>query len=455
MARSTRSLRREADQLRAHGTTVQEIVARWRQQHELNSRVAYRLANGLTQGEVAELWNSQWPDAQAPKTGKQISYWESWPGPGGRAPSAETLNRLAFLYRCAAGELLDGEDHSPTPTSPGLPAEPIAGIGADHLIGASDPAVELRRGLFHRKRLSGHHDISLSQLQDAVRRAAFAYQSARYSALDELPSLAGRAEELVVELAADDQRRAYELLAWANLIASKLAAKLGDGPLALLTADRARSCLRHLDNPALAGVADYQTSCALARTAGHNGDAEDVAIAAAARLDGAGGPEATSVSGALLLQAAICAAQRGDGAAARHLLSRAADLAESLGYDGNEHWTAFGPTNVQLHRLAVAVALGQTTEALELGERIDTSRMPPSLRSRRAQVHLDVAVAHCRNPKGYPSAVLHLLEAERIAPQVISHNTDARATVLMLMSRERRSTMPGLRPLAHRAGLLR
>jgi hypothetical protein len=177
-------------------------------------------------------------------------------------------------------------------------------------------------------------------------------------------------------------------------------------------------------------------------------------MAAAARLDGAGGPEATSVSGALLLQAAICAAQRGDGTAARNLLSRAAGLADDLGYDGNEHWTAFGPTNVQIHRLAVAVALGQTTEALELGERIDTSRMPPSLRSRRAQVHLDVAVAHCRNPKGYPSAVLHLLEAERIAPQVISHNTDARATVLMLMGRERRSTMPGLRPLAHRAGLL-
>ncbi|MGI5211808.1 hypothetical protein [Plantactinospora sp. CA-290183] len=66
----------------------------------------------MTQSEVAQRWNELWPESDAPKTAKQISYWEIWPGSAGRAPSLDTLNKLAYLYRCSAGELLDGEDYS-------------------------------------------------------------------------------------------------------------------------------------------------------------------------------------------------------------------------------------------------------------------------------------------------------------------------------------------------------
>ena len=112
MARSTRSYQREALQLRAAGWTYRRIAADWRRRYGFNFRVAFRLAYGLTQAEVAQRWNEQWPDPDSPKTAKQISYWEIWPAPGGRCPSIGTLNRLAYLFRCGAGELLDGEDHS-------------------------------------------------------------------------------------------------------------------------------------------------------------------------------------------------------------------------------------------------------------------------------------------------------------------------------------------------------
>jgi hypothetical protein len=39
---------------------------------------------------------------------KQISYWET----GERQPGRDSLNKLAFLYRCSAGVLLGGEDYS-------------------------------------------------------------------------------------------------------------------------------------------------------------------------------------------------------------------------------------------------------------------------------------------------------------------------------------------------------
>jgi 8-oxo-dGTP diphosphatase len=111
MARSARNLREEAERLRRDGWSYQQIAADWRQRHHLNPRVAFRLAHGLTQAEVAHRWNGLWAEP-VPRTAKHISYWEVWPAPGGRAPSLETLNRLAMIYQCAAGDLLGGEDYT-------------------------------------------------------------------------------------------------------------------------------------------------------------------------------------------------------------------------------------------------------------------------------------------------------------------------------------------------------
>jgi hypothetical protein len=62
---------------------------------------------------VADRWNERWPaENDVPKTGKNPTYWEAWPNPGGRAPSLHTLNRLALIYQCRAADLFDGDDHS-------------------------------------------------------------------------------------------------------------------------------------------------------------------------------------------------------------------------------------------------------------------------------------------------------------------------------------------------------
>jgi transcriptional regulator with XRE-family HTH domain len=92
----------------------------WQEQHGFNPRVAFRHARGLTQQQVADRWNERWPsDKDAPKTGKHLAYWEAWPGETGRAPSVETLNRLAFIYQCGAADLLEGENYSHLDTAIG------------------------------------------------------------------------------------------------------------------------------------------------------------------------------------------------------------------------------------------------------------------------------------------------------------------------------------------------
>ncbi|WP_018505058.1 helix-turn-helix domain-containing protein [Parafrankia discariae] len=119
MPSTSKALRVQAIHLRSLGWTYQRIALELRLRHRVNARVAYRLAHGWTQEEVARRWNERWPGPGVAKTGKTISYWEVWPARGGRAPSAHTLARLAALYHCRPGDLLDGTDHDDLDELPG------------------------------------------------------------------------------------------------------------------------------------------------------------------------------------------------------------------------------------------------------------------------------------------------------------------------------------------------
>ncbi|WP_322780759.1 helix-turn-helix transcriptional regulator [Frankia sp. Cas4] len=110
MAVSVAGLRAESGRLRALGWSYRGIALEWQRRYHLNARVAFRFAHGWTQEEAARRWNVRWSGEGPPKTGKSFSYWEVWPGRGGRAPSTRTLTRLAELYLCRPGDLLDGED---------------------------------------------------------------------------------------------------------------------------------------------------------------------------------------------------------------------------------------------------------------------------------------------------------------------------------------------------------
>lgn len=246
----------------------------------------------------------------------------------------------------------------------------------------------------------------------------------------------------------------------AYLAAAKLTTKLGDIALASVTADRAMTAATESEHPVLVGAATYQVACALLLT-GELADAEQTltvgaenmaCISATTVLD-CRPEELLSVRGSLLLLLAIVATRRGDHNTAQHALHNAGQLAGQLGGDGNWLWTAFGPTNVAIHELSIRSQRGDAKKAAQIAETIDTDSLPAVLRGRRSQVHIELA----RSAAGQADdavAVLHLLEAERVAQQTVTRYHSARTLLSTLLARERRSVTPGLRGLATRAGVL-
>lgn len=284
------------------------------------------------------------------------------------------------------------------------------------------------------------------------------YQRASYSSAARLlPEALRQATELASRTTGMHRASAFQLLAAAYIAASKLATKVGDGHSALLTADRASTAARLTDHHALTAVAAYQAACGLLRLPGRVTEAAQVtqnSIKQLVRGKRMRDPDLLSAHGALLLLAAVIAARQGRTKDTDQLLTQAERLATELGSDQNRLWTGFGPTNVAIHGVSAAVERHDADRAIGIAGGVDLSRLPTALVGRRAQVHLDLAVAAAMASDGRSLAVLHILEAERVAPEVVRVNAQAQTLLLDLLSKDRRAATPGLRPLAERAGLL-
>lgn len=105
--------------LRHQGLSWAEIGVAFALTYRVNPRVAMRQARGWSQPQAAAHWTRRWPDD--PKTFKNFSYWEQWPGQTGHAPSLDTLDRLAQLYECRLTDLLgDCRDYGAGPATAAL-----------------------------------------------------------------------------------------------------------------------------------------------------------------------------------------------------------------------------------------------------------------------------------------------------------------------------------------------
>lgn len=296
----------------------------------------------------------------------------------------------------------------------------------------------------------------VTDLDAALDAANAAYQGADYrAAFAALPSLVATVDEL-----GWDVPRAAHHTTHAWIITAKALHKVGENRLSSLAADRAANASRRGDI-ADQGFAARQVAENRMR-AGDLDTAETLTVDMAHRIDAAApagsppgsSPAIISAQGALWLLGAVIAARRTERFEALDRIDRAETLAERLGHDGNVGWSAFGPANVAIHAVSVAAELGDAGEALNVSRHVDPDQLPAGLISRRAQLHLDLAWALTQQRRD-AEAIIHLLDAEDIAPNLIAVHPRIRAALSDLLGRTK-PHIGGYRQLqgiATRAGL--
>ncbi len=277
------------------------------------------------------------------------------------------------------------------------------------------------------------------------------YQAAEYDrAASLMPTTMQSIDVAVATTEGDDQRTAIELRALIHQIAAALFNRTGLTDLGWVAADRAIQAGRQIEDIELVTAGIYRLGQVMLR-AGQNEQAYRLADTTMAGLDPTDEPSAMSLHGALLLTATIAAARLDDRRESLKLINQAQTIAEELG-DRNDHWTAFGPTNVQLHATSAAVSLNDPTDVITQGQRVDPNAFPDELKGRRSQVYIDMAWAYSQQ-RDDTAAVLSLMEAERLAPEAIRFNPVARDLIQTSIHRSSKSAIPGLTGLAERAGV--
>ena len=272
---------------------------------------------------------------------------------------------------------------------------------------------------------------------DSARRE---YQGCRYSELARhLPGLLARLDSACEMLAGDARGKACELAADAYHVAAGLLLKLDDQGLASLAADRSMRAAQASGDPVTIGASARIVTHTL-MSGGHLPAAVSAASRYAAGLDHAVEShtgDSLSVYGALLLRGSVAAAQHGDRATAHELLGEADEAARRLGLDdadANLRWTAFGPANAMLHRVNIAVTLGDAGTAIDVARRVDLSKV--AVTERKATLLLDVSRAYLqwgRHEKAYTA----LRAAEATAHEEVA----GRPSVHRLL-RDLRTTAP-------------
>jgi len=276
-----------------------------------------------------------------------------------------------------------------------------------------------------------------------------AYQASRYGYVTgRLPSLLAEAQAADRSYSGEGRERAKSLLALAHQAAAMILTKLGETDLAWIAADRGLVAAQGAGNPVVVGSLFRSVAHSLLSNSRY---AEAVRLThdAAAYLEPGladGSPQYLSVYGTLFLAGSVAAARNDDRATTRAFLAEAEETARRLGGDANHLWTAFGPTNVVIHRVSTAVELGDLQVAVDLGPRVDASALPVE---RRIRHRIEIARAYSAwNRRDEALAVL--LDAEREAPEQIRYHFISRQLVVRWIRQQRGKPSHQLAALAKR-----
>jgi transcriptional regulator with XRE-family HTH domain len=292
--------------------------------------------------------------------------------------------------------------------------------------------------------LRGQH----SEIWDLVHASRYTKLGPILAAL--IPDLEQAARGARSEQLRNDAR---ELLADTYQAAAAAMSKLGEADAAWIAADRAAFTAEAIGQPLTVAASMFRMAHVFL-SLGQISQAQQVASTTSTALqvvvDGNPTAEALSLYGALHLVLAVAAARENDRNKAHSHLDVARDVAANLNEDRNDYGTEFGPSNVAIHAVSVAVELGDAGHALDLAREVNADNLSPERRSRYL---IDLAAAHTMR-RQIGEALRDLQEAEQLTPEQTRTHRVAREVVRDLLQLSGLRPRPELHDLADRFGML-
>lgn len=387
--------------------------------------------------------------------GRQVRYWRKRRGMTRRQFADRCGRSVAWVDKIESGERALLRLPLLKIVAEVLGVEPFVLTGAAQVSAATRcvDAVEIgaiRQALQRVEAITGLYGSSAETAPDTGRlrqQAGYlwtSFQYSHYSVLGaQLPMFLITAQDAVAASPAGQRTETETVMSLAYQVTASMLWKLKEPDLAWLAAERAMTIAERTGDPLLISDAARRVAHGLMAT-GHTDPALALIGADMDRLNaglGNASPEYLSVYGMLPLMGAVIAGRAGNAVVARDLLAEAAQVAVLQGEDRNEHWTAFGPTNVAVHRTSIETA--QTISADGL------AAMP---RERRASHFLDVARSYAQCGQAAEAAE-HLVTADRLAEEEIRCRPAAHDLITTLLTTWPQRPPAHLRQLATLAGL--
>ncbi|KOX04305.1 DNA-binding protein [Streptomyces sp. NRRL B-3648] len=270
------------------------------------------------------------------------------------------------------------------------------------------------------KAILGRRDASpdVPALRAEVDRAWSLTHQGNYADLAELlEGLVPRLESATRSVPEAERPELFRLLAVMYHTCSGALANLGEPEAAWIAVDRSVVAAERAGDPLLMAAGEFRLSIVFlgARHFEQAAQASGSAADALQPLAESGQIEAVALRGALTLQRAVAAARLNLADEAYNFLRDARAMAEQVGDGRNDYNTEFGPTNVGLHEVSVAVDLGDAGVALRAAQAVDASGLSAE---RQTRFQIDVARAYAQR-RQVADAVSALLKAREQSPEMV------------------------------------
>lgn len=291
---------------------------------------------------------------------------------------------------------------------------------------------------------------SLTDLERDLEVSYDAYQQSRFTAAVIRVSALLADAQLALQARNVERTGILRVLALSYQLAASLLGKAGHNDMSWIAAERGLNTAKECEIPIIQGSLIRSVAFALL-SAGRFESAIRLVESGADSLGTTITEDAASLSvyGTLFLAGSVAAARFGDEGKVTDYLHEADRAATRLGRDANYLWTAFGPTNVAIHRVNTAVELGDIQTVLDYGLSLNTNAVPAE---RRVRYLLDVARTHSLTNSN-DDALGSLLDAERIAPEQTHQHYLTKRVIITLAKNTKGKPPVQLEKLATRVGL--